>query len=205
MFLTTQTLMDPEEQELIESVTREGIVTLNLAEVLHRAIEERRLRVDVDVDLGGAEPPFRRQRVDDEGDGLESSEASDDDWDEANVRADPQLYQDILNNPDLHVEFIYRNRRYLLKPIGTVAPVPKRVYEGENGGMYYWKTRDGDGNRLPSALWTRVYLKDYQRRQCMTGASTRTLGLAGYVEVDGECFNQPPGGRMHAARPPRKR
>lgn len=211
--------MNVEEQELIQSVTREGIVTLNLAEVLHRAIEEQNRERRLSSE--GEEPPLRRRRVggEDQDIGSASDESlstgglSDDDededddaaWDEANVLANPVLHQAILANPALHVEFIYRNRRYRLKPIGTIEPIPKRIYEGENGGMYYWKTRDANGNRVPQAQWTRVYLKDYQRQQCLTGVSARTLGLAGYVDVDGECVNQPPGGRMHAARPPRKR
>lgn len=112
---------------------------------------------------------------------------------EAEIRADPLQF----------VEFIWQNRRFKLKPIGTMDPVPKKVYIGPSGGLYYKKTHGPDGSRLPMSQWTNVYLKDYQRRQCLRGRSRRTRGgLAGYV--DGACLNQPDRKRTEAARPPKQ-
>lgn len=206
------------DRALIASVSEEGRITLNLAEVLRRAIDEQRQggrqqeeapledrRRPRDEDFYDAPSFDRRQRprVEEDAEPLSSEES--DERDEQDVLNDPALYQAILNDPNAHVQFIYRNRLYRLKPIGTIAPIPKRIYESENGALYYWKTRNDNAERLPEAMWKKVYLKQYQRQQCLAGLSERAMGLAGYVDVDGECVNQPRGGRMHAARPPRRR
>jgi hypothetical protein len=110
--------------------------------------------------------------------------------------------QEIRDNPWQYIEFVYQNRRFKLKPIGTIEPVPKRIYFGSSGAPYYYKTRDADGKPLSMAKWTKVYLKRYQKRQCFQGRSARGTGLAGYIDVDGECLNvPPPNGRRTAARP----
>jgi hypothetical protein len=109
---------------------------------------------------------------------------------------------EIMANPMEYIEFVFENRRFRLKPIGTIEPVPKRIYRGSNGGYYYYKTHDENGNRINSTV--PIYLKKYQRRQCIFGASERAIGLAGYVDLDDDtCFNQPDPARRKAARQPK--
>lgn len=113
--------------------------------------------------------------------------------------------REIRQNPLEFIEFVYQNRRFKLKPIGTIEPVPKRIYFGRNGAPYYYKTRGPHGEKLNIGDWTKIYLKDYQKKQCFRGRSDRSVGLAGYVDVNGECLNRPPGGRTEAARPSKTR
>lgn len=108
--------------------------------------------------------------------------------------------REIQTNPEEFIEFIYQNRRFKLKPIGTIEPVPKRIYFGINGAPYYYKTRGPNGEKLGLGKQTKIYLKNYQKRQCFSGLSDRTRGLAGYMDVNGACLNQPARGRYTAAR-----
>jgi len=113
-----------------------------------------------------------------------------------------QRRREIQQNPLEFIEFMYENRRFKLKPIGTIEPVPKRIYFGRSGAPYYYKTRGPHGEKLNIAQWTKVYLKKYQKDQCFSGSSERATGLAGYVDINGECLNRPkPNGRTKASRP----
>jgi hypothetical protein len=121
-------------------------------------------------------------------------------------RISQQRLDEIMANPPEYMEFVYQNRRFKLVPIGTIDPVPKAVHMSSRGSLYYYKTRDSAGNTLPMSRWTKVYLKNDQRRQCLFGGSTRTggMGLAGLMNGnDGVCLNQPDVLRRRAARPPR--
>jgi len=114
--------------------------------------------------------------------------------------------REIRQNPLEFVEFMYQNRRFKLKPIGTIEPVPKRIYFGRSGAPYYYKTRGPHGEKLNIGQWTKVYLKQYQKDQCFRGQSERATGLAGYVDIDGACLVRPrPDGRTTAARPSKTR
>lgn len=104
--------------------------------------------------------------------------------------------REIRRNPLEFVEFVYQNRTFKLKPVGTIEPVPKRIFAGRNGSLYYYKTRDEHSQELDMGNWTKIYLKDYQKKQCLTGRSERSVGLAGYIDVSGTCLDrQGRGGR----------
>lgn len=166
--------MEEEIAPLVAGLDEAGRVTLDLAEMLRDAQEDYLARREAG--------------------------RPDEEWDETRITG--ERWAQILRNPAAHIEFIYQNRRFKLKPIGTMEPVPKRVREGPNGSLYYYKTRSPNEERLPRAQWTKIYLKPYQVRQCLMGQSDRSEGLAGFV--GGVCANQPANPRQHAAREPRK-
>lgn len=182
---------------LIREVTDSGRVVLDLTQVLQNAINslprERAPRGGARQGVGGGDivswimsawnPPPR------------------DDLDE--FRISDERKEAILANPDLYTEFIFANRRYRMIPIGTIEPVAKVIERGPTGAYFYMKKWDAAGDPLPEEEWTKVYLKDYQQRQCITGRGPRTRGLAGYVE--GECDGQPQEPRRRAAREPKLR
>lgn len=116
-------------------------------------------------------------------------------------RIDLQRWREIMRDPEQYIEFVYQNRRYKLKPTGTIEPVPKRIIRGEKGALFYWKDRDESGNELPMGARTKIYLKRYQKQQCSRGNSDRAQGLAGFV--DGRCSAPQVPRRRRAAREPK--
>jgi hypothetical protein len=220
-------LSEDDIEALIEEVDRNGKLTLNLTQIVKRSLERIQLqRVDLqeveleeisDDDEGAPsteedERPLKRRAGRADSDAVEEEhrgrEYGIEGWGSAPLpqfdkrRITPERKQEIRNNPWDFIEFVYQNRRFKLKPIGTIEPVPKRIYFGPSGAPYYYKTRGPHGEKLELGDCTKVYLKKYQKQQCFQGRSNRSKGLAGYIDVNGECLKRPPpDGRITATRP----
>ena len=94
--------------------------------------------------------------------------------------------EDVMARPEEHVELRVGQRRFRLIPVGTISAQPKKILRGPNGALYYIKSWDQNGVTLPRHRWSKVYLKKYQRKQCVHGKSARTWGLAGNQEDEEE-------------------
>lgn len=182
--------------ELIEEIDAQGNIVLNLSRTIREAV---RKRVVAEESESSDDDTVRESSEDTVKEGESSL------WKKASVLYDRNRLTDrelarILKSPEEHVQFIFQNRKFKLVPMGTMEAVPKKVLEGEKGGLYYVKSWDKFGQPLPAGQETKVYLKQYQVDQCMTGKSDRTKGLAGFV--DGECVSQPKPKREKAMREP---
>ena len=172
---------------------------------------------DGDSQSDGSTPEIRRKKSKHSSDSGESSSAEEeeeffgrdygvDGWGNPPLptftknKMSKERAREIRTNPTEFIEFVYQNRRFKLKPIGTIEPVPKRIFFGNNGAPYYYKTRGPNGEKLSMGKQTRIYLKKYQKQQCFLGRSKRSRGLAGYIDINDACLNQPKNGRMKATR-----
>lgn len=188
---------------IIRNVNERGRLVLDLSQVVEDQIDRLRGRERGDTDTEEGDDGVRRfprSPYGVEGYGRSASPM----YNEETISE--ERLQEIMNNPPEYIEFVYQNRRFKLVPVGTIDPVPKDIHQSSRGSLYYYKTRDSAGNRLPMSEWTKVYLKRDQRQQCLLGGSQRTqgMGLAGLLPGNNVCMNQPEQPRRRAARPPRK-
>lgn len=206
-----------EINRLIKSIDDNGRMTIDLVQILRIALQQHldqmegggRRQQQMDISMSDDENIQQQQQQDfdllsvSEEDAAEDDSSEEEEWDEREITA--ARWQQILRDPAQYVEFIYRNRRFKLKPIGTIEPVAKRIHEGRNGALYYYKTRGPNEERLTRDKWTKIYLKPYQVRQCRDGRSIRGTGLAGnIVGIGGPCANQPAVPRIRAQREPKQ-
>lgn len=217
-----------DDEDVISTLDERGRVVVDLANALQEALirDRQRRRISGQGGGGGQGGDGSQERdsdqemesetdvetdtyVDEDSDQI-TSRAQERDSDEGAWRRPPPdanemamtqaQIEEILRDPASHFEFVMQNRRFKLIPIGTIEPVAKEILEGPNGGLYYMKKWDKFGNPLPWYQWTRVDLKKYQKQQCIAGHSSRSRGLAGFVQ--GQCLDQPK--RRHASREPQE-